>query len=638
MSYLRQPFFKLVGQMSGQMIALMLLASAAVIISAKVSKPKAEAFSLAEDCPRGALVYAQFADLPALLKQWDESPFKQQYLASTNFQQLAGRHLAIKLVQRWEEFNTALGFPLDLAVLGASADNRAALAIYDIGRLEMLLVAPLSAEKIAANHLLQTKDHFQAQELPGGDTYYLHEVEADRGRQKQEIAFAVVRGRFVLATSERLLLRAIANLNGQAQKDRLTDDPSFQALSRETIPHVMTVWLDQTKLNSDWYFRHYWIMHNADELGQLRAGMLDFEMQNDKWIEHRNFLLVGGEKGKRASLPSAEMQRLTRLIPPDAPYFRVRTLSDEPGAVIPLMREVLFARSLEAKKTARGWSWRYYGDDFESDDDDDGSRSQYSRYSYLDYRYDLAINDASDAGVKSDAEQDNVQLRIEAVRQAEISLRQALQPARPLYAANVASLRATTGPLFAESTRAVILTLAAPARFNPSAFESALANLASSNLMIAGSAARSVWESRNENGAQWREMSLPLVGWRLCYALRGQELILANSPDLLLEMLTSKTGATSLEKAAEPMNELTVIRFDQRQQVFDQVVEKLDAQRVKAYRESKRGQSGSEALPSQEFFSGNLASLFGVASRVREVQIKRSWQAGRLREEVIFSF
>src|ERR1051325_8830379 len=128
MSYLRPWLFKIIG--------LVLLASAAVIISAKASRPKAEAFSLAEDCPRGALVYTQFADLPALLKQWDGSPLKQQYLASTNLQQLAGRHLAIKLVQRCEELSCALGFTVDLSMLGASADNRAALAIYDIGRLE----------------------------------------------------------------------------------------------------------------------------------------------------------------------------------------------------------------------------------------------------------------------------------------------------------------------------------------------------------------------------------------------------------------------------------------------------------------------------------------------------------------------
>lgn len=633
MQDLRQPFFKIIGQIIG----LMLFVGAVLIISVKAYRPSASAFSLAEDCPRGALVYAQFADLPALVKQWDDSPLKQQYLASTNFQQLTGQHLAIKLAQRWEEFNNALGFPLDLSVLGASADNGAALAVYDIGRLEMLLIAPLSAEKMAVNQLLKTKDHFQAQELPDGDVYYLHAVEADRGRQKQEIAFAAVRGRFVLATSERLLLRAIANLNGQAQKDRLTDEPSFQALSREMIPHVITVWLDQTKLNSDWYFRHYWIMHNADGLGQLRAGMLDFEMQDGQWIEHRDFLLAGGENRKRASLPPTEQQRLISLIPHDAPYFHLRALGDDPGAATTLMREVFLAHSLETKKAARGWNWRYYDDgDFEGNGEQE---SQDSRYSYLDQHYDQTINDALDAGVKSNDERDDSQLRIEAGRQAEMGLRQAVQPARPLFAANVAGLRAATGPLFAESRRATILTLAAPAKFNSSAFEQALSNLASNNLMVAGSAPpRSVWESRTENGAHWREMSLPLVGWRLCYALRGQELILANGADWLSEMLASKTGLVGLEKSAEPVSELTVIRLNQRPQAFDQVVEKLDAQRIKAYRESRRGNSGSEALPSQEFFSGNLASLLGVASRVREVHIRRSWQTSRLREDVVFSF
>ncbi|HZS08360.1 MAG TPA: hypothetical protein VFD58_26240 [Blastocatellia bacterium] len=622
------------GQSPLRVIALMLFAGVAIIIGAKVSGSKEGAFSLAEDCPRGALVYAQFADLPALVRQWDDSSPKQQYLASTSFRQLTGRHLALKLAERWEEFNGAVGFPVDLALLGASADNRAALAVYDIGRLELVLIAPLSAEKVAANRLLQAAGSFEEQELPDGTTYRLREVEADHGRQKQQIAFAAVRGRFVLATSERLLLRAIANINGLGHKDRLSDEPSFQTLSRETSPHVMTVWLDQTKLNGDWYFRHYWVMRNADELGQLRAGMLDFEMQDDKWIEHRNFLLAGGERRKHGSISPAEIERLAGRVPRDAPYFHLRALGDDPGAVIPLIREIFSARPPEAKRTARGWNLQYYEEDFESGGKDEW-RCDDGSYASLDYRYDLTINDALDAGVSGDDEQGDYHLRAEAGRQAEMSLRQAVQPARPLFAATVTSLREAAGPLFAESGRAAILTLATPAGFKPEAFERALADLAGGKLMVAGSTARGTWESRAEGGARWRELSLPLVGWRLCYALEGRELILSSTPVLLAEMLTSRPGVTDPGKVAAPLSELTVIRLSQRQEAFDRVVGKLDAQRIKARSENKRG---NDVLPSQEFFSGNLASLFGAASRAHEVQIRRSWPPGRLREDVSCSF
>jgi len=213
-----------------------------VIVSAVSAQRADKNFALAADFPRGALVYAQFKDLPGLLAQWNESQLKERYLNSVNFQQMQSRHLAMKLVARWEEFNAAAGFPLDLAAFGSVADNQAAIAVYDIGRLDLLLIAPMSQTTLDACVFVQGKDNFEYVELPDGTTYYLRDVEADRGRQKQHMAFASVKGRFVLATSESLLLRAVANINqeqGQGQgrgqagkKDRLSDESDFQALAK----------------------------------------------------------------------------------------------------------------------------------------------------------------------------------------------------------------------------------------------------------------------------------------------------------------------------------------------------------------------------------------------------------------------
>src|SRR5712691_5365066 len=116
-------------------ISLFLLLSvcAGLIVYAR-SRSSKHPFELAEDFPRGALVYGQFADLPALVKQWDQSRLKQQYLHSENYKQFQHGHLALKLIERWEEFNNALGFPLDTAAISSAADAGAAVAIYDIGR------------------------------------------------------------------------------------------------------------------------------------------------------------------------------------------------------------------------------------------------------------------------------------------------------------------------------------------------------------------------------------------------------------------------------------------------------------------------------------------------------------------------
>src|SRR2546426_11754019 len=128
---------------------------------------------MAHDFPRGAVVYAQFKDLPAAIKQWDESSLKERYLKSVNYQKMWSRHLANKLFSRWEEFNAATGFPLSLSAFGAVADNRAAIAVYDIGRLDLVVIAPLKPTKFAATQFFQNKDNFEEVEAPDGTVYYL---------------------------------------------------------------------------------------------------------------------------------------------------------------------------------------------------------------------------------------------------------------------------------------------------------------------------------------------------------------------------------------------------------------------------------------------------------------------------------
>src|SRR5882672_2999891 len=130
-------------------LLLVLSICAGLMVYAR-SRSSKHPFELAEDFPRGALVYGQFSDLPALIKQWDQSRLKQQYLSSANYKQFQHGHLALKLIERWEEFNNALGFPLDTAALSSTADTRVAIAIYDIGRLDLVFIAPMSEEKIMA--------------------------------------------------------------------------------------------------------------------------------------------------------------------------------------------------------------------------------------------------------------------------------------------------------------------------------------------------------------------------------------------------------------------------------------------------------------------------------------------------------
>lgn len=615
-------------------VLLLALVIVGVIVSSVSAQRTDKNFALAADFPRGALVYAQFKDLPGLLSQWNESQLKDRYLNSVNFQQMQSRHLAMKLLARWEEFNAAAGFLLDLAAFGNVADNQAAIAVYDIGRLDLVLIAPISPSTLDACVFFQGKDNFETVELPDGTTYYLRDVEADRGRQKQHLAFASVKGRFVLATNESLLLRAVANINQNQErrqagkKDRLSDEPDFQALAKTVTPHFVTVWVAQSKLNDDWYFRHYWLMSDVAELKTIRAGMFDLELQQGNWVERREFLLNG--KSNPATIAPQLAERFWKILPADAPFIQFRTIADDASTAAQLVSGALFDERTKGNKNRRSVNWENYGNsDFGVSLEDEESYGE-SRYAYLDSKFDSTIDEA-----EGEEDADDSALRRTGEQRFVRQLQPALQAAKPVAVAKLVQPKAIEGPLFAEFARASVIALQNPAALDKTSVERAIADLTATRLMVAGSHGKFEWKTRTEQGTSWREMELPMLGRRVGYGLRDGNLVISNNPALLAALLaTNRTEARGTVKNS--FHDLTVIRFDQRAEAFDQIFARLEAPQVKAYWQQRSGDEISKL--SLEFFSGELASLLDVIAPLNEVRVQRVYSGGRLREEVRMNF
>ncbi|MEW6736676.1 MAG: hypothetical protein AB1489_35635 [Acidobacteriota bacterium] len=611
----------------GKVVCLTLLALATLAVSAKSARYIDGPFGLAGDLPRGPLIYIQCQDLPTLVKRWDTSSLKQNYFNSTNYQKFLDSHVALKLTERWEEFNGALGFALDLATLSNTTENRVAMAIYDIGRLDLVFITMLNDTQAAATEFFHNVSNFEEKESPDGDTYYYQEVKVDRGRQQQQIVFALLQGRFVLATSERLMLRTLANIKSKTKKDRLADEPNFRILSKEVKPHSLTVWVNQEKLNGDWYFRHYWIMKNVDQLKHIRAGIFDFEMGDSKWMERRTFLAAGTQKQSSISQPDAV--RIAALLPSELPYFRLHTL-DSDDMVANLLSKVVFDQAPEQKHRHHNGQ-RYYDDDYlylgGSSDNEYGSR-----YTYLSYDYDLIINDPVDAKLTNRDHPNYSELQNQTRKRFQSSLQQALQSANPIFAASAESPHAINGPLFAEFRRLAILTLQSPQTFDEPSFQHAMAKLVESQLMVAGTQGDLKWRSRQQKGYSYQELDLPMLGWQLYYTIIGPELVITNSREMLQAVLSGKRQIRMDKAFSRSLDDLTVIRLDHRQEAFDQIVGKLDAERVKAYWR-ERNAKGTVG-PSAEFFTGNIASLLDVASNVQQIEISRSSRPGRLYEEI----
>lgn len=594
-------------------------AAAGFILWAWQSSGASRDFAQADDFPRGALCYAQFRDLPTLLKTWDESDLKKRYLDSENFRQLQARHLALKLAARWQEFNDALGFEISANALGGAAENRAAIAIYDIGKMEIVFIAPVGDEKFAATMFFHNRENVEPTELADGTVYYSREVEADRGRQRQKILFANSKNRFVLATSESLLQRALANINGKTRKDRLSDEPAFANLAKRATPHLATIWVDQAKLNEDWYFKRYWAMRNVAQLKTIRAGMFDFEMRDDKLIERREFLLTENKESAAGKISAEETALLQSFVPADTPFFRLQRIVENTRQTAVLLRDIVGASSrvVEMKENRRRWN-AY--DSF----DNSGNYSSGDGYYYLDSKFDEFIDEDDEAEAVNHDNQSG-----EKLEEFENYLRQILSPAQITAVITAENPRAQEAPLFIQFEKAAVFYLNSPQKLDQQALENAISSIAVSDLTVAGEKVNVSWINQSDAKTAWRELKFPILNREICYAVRENVLVITNSSELLKSFLIHNETHAPSAKPTELFDELSVIRLETRDSAFDAPMNRLFNE------ENKHKLGAKTADASQDFFTGNIGSLLSAANQAKQIEIKRSSAARFLSEEVV---
>src|SRR5437868_12679864 len=103
-------------------------------------RPVAEQLRLAGAMPRGALVYVQARDLSALMKVWTASTVRNKFYASPSYTAFSKSRVFLKFQDRRGDFEKALGFGMDEDRLTELAGGASAVAIYDIGKLDMAFV------------------------------------------------------------------------------------------------------------------------------------------------------------------------------------------------------------------------------------------------------------------------------------------------------------------------------------------------------------------------------------------------------------------------------------------------------------------------------------------------------------------
>ncbi len=576
----------------------MVLTIVLTVIFAKVSS-KSEKFKQAEDFPRDALIYIQIQDLPALIKLWNDSELRRKYLESANFVDFQRRHLALKLAARASEISEAVNIFPDLSFFSGISETSAAIGVYDIGKMEFVLIAPMTDEKFLASKLFQIQTDFDEIKIDDETTVFSKEIEVDRGRQTQKILFTSFRGRLILATSEKYFLQTLSNIKGKFTKNRLTNDSAFTRLAAKTDPQLATVWLDQQKLNNDWYFRQYWLMSEIEDLKNLRSAMFDFAILETKLVEKRVFLTT--EKAAPNKIKPAEITRISALIPDNVPFYEIE--SAEKINLDDLVGDVLFDKKNESNQNVNVQTKEVYSFD-------DWGKS-YS-YSYLDNDFDKKINETKD---KIDLPDKNSE-------KTNNELSRVIIAAAPSFSVKLFSPKTLPPPLFFDNRKAIIFSLLKPADLNRANLESTISNKLRDYLTVNTQKTDFVWTDLELNGIAVRQLILPALGRKIFYVFKQSKLIFSNNENFLIEIFSDHKNPPTFD---ENLEKFTVIKINDGRDVFDDVFQTLETD------ENNSGYVGAN-----EFFSNNIGSLLDLAADVERIEIKKTSAQNFLYEEIDF--
>ncbi|HKV40208.1 MAG TPA: hypothetical protein VJX67_13425 [Blastocatellia bacterium] len=645
-------------------------------------RPLAEQLKLASIMPRGALVYLQAHDLSALMKTWMASPVRDQFYKSPSFDTFSKSRIYVKLQNREADFEKAIGFSMDEGRLKELAGGASAIAIYDIGKLEIVFVTEMPRTAAVATTLFKGVPRFEERSA-GGATYYSHDVSTDGGRLNQQFCFAYSQGRLIVTTTEGLMIRALGNSNATGADSLLADVMATSGQAKGFAAHDLTMWLDQTQLNKSRHFNSYWIYHNSSEqqehsLANIQTGLIDLRLAADGMHEERWFVLRPDEKGPAAGQPDRTISgedaaALMRLAPPSVQLIQVhgntgagRDLSEDAtkgvnadaskGASMEPRDDLglAVARSLFAKLPSDSETATGASESLGSTDESQGQRT--GPYNHLDNRFDVDVDDDGSLGPspavrgakksqtkQSAAPAEDPEKRFAGIASAMLSpisvggycemVRSSLDPGKP----------------FARFERAVAIAMKGGVSVDRAALERAITDELRARFVVTG--VQPVFEWRDEGGVRYVAQSLLDQG--AAYAVSGKYLVLASSKELARDILRTASAPAGAAKPGEPVELYSVVRIADAKPVFDKLMNKLDGRTNELETEktaktatsavSKDNDDGDESKEGDDnnqevkFFSDNISSLI-AASAIREMRLRRETTGSVMREQVTYSW
>ena len=533
--------------------ALLLSTAGLVFLQTTPPAPK-----LATIMPSGALLYLEAPDFGRLLRDWDTSKVKADWLQSANYEVFSRSNLFTKLDEVYSQYGGASGFLPDLKSVIEMAGTDSALALYGIRDVEFLYVSRISDADLMKSQLWAGRDKFQ-QRQAGGMPFYLRTDAAS----KRTVAFAFVKGYLLLATRDDLVAQALELLAGGANPSIATDRWYRDSTAAASTPGELRLVMNLDALVASEYFRSYWVQRNACTVRRYWAGVADVKRTTGNITESRVFLRKP-DTAEPADAGGAAVSSLLSLVPPEAGLYRAWR-ADEPSETASLIVQKLIAPQPER--------WRDWRD------------------------APVAVSPDSRAGSEADLETriDEQPLPPDAGTSGSVAAMRAMVEKSGGRALLLVQSSAPAGGAFVRLPSVIVLENAGD--WDIDSVRSSLAT-----------AAGKLWTT-SQLGAAWasgtsgRHTVERLDGLgTLVFAVRGRLLFLGNDSRLLtavLDQARTRPANAALTYAAG-------FRHLREQENYQRVMAALDF-------------PASGTAPA--FFSGNIASLSRVLSSVAEVRV-----------------
>lgn len=569
----------------------------ALILSvlAIVSAGAADRFEPAEDLPGGAVIFAETGDLGRLIEIWGGSVTADRYLQSRNFREFSNRRLGLRLAARWREFSDGIGSEIGSSFLRSLSKRQAALAVYDVGELELVFIAPLSRAAFEASLLFGLKGTFEESQTEKGTAFYSKEFEVDNGRRDQKVFFGQIAGRLVIATDEKLFAATETNLLESASRSKLSQDAAF-GLLRDTDPRAfVTVWIDQRALNGDYYFRRYWLGKKVSELAGYRSGRFTLKIEKDRIVEERQYLLTRTKSPR--ILSARQLRELRGFVPMNATFYRIQT-ADRLSAGREILGS-LFAEQVTSRAREEGLQLFRSEESFYDD-------YIYSGFYGLDERFEKRIDESEEDGGPPRAGNRTSELKkiVDMLGGGALSLLSVRDPVSLEF------------PLFADARRGGAVSV--PAGFNESAFRAAIVSIASHQVGAADQTLKLEWSQGSSGEARWQCLELPFVGREFCYVRSGGYLLFANSGELMAEML-SQGSEESTDGVAAGLSEYSALNISVGKEDLEGIFSRLNPD-----------------AKEDDFFKGNVASLLGSLSELGTITVETRPGPRILKKKITF--